>query len=86
MISAVINSIIHQGEWEVLLFVTKVLVFDLYFIEKVIYVLDIFQVLWVLELVLLNMKSTTCNRLKYLEKYLTPTLAPYHLRRYGNIT
>ena len=48
-------------------------------------VFDVFQVLWVLELVLVNMKSTTCNWLKYLEKYLTPTLTPYHLRRYGNI-
>ena len=50
-----------------LLFVTKVLVFDLYLIEKVLDVLDVFQVLWVLELVrvLANMK-------KYL--YLTQVL------------
>ena len=59
----------------VLLFVTKVLVLDLYLIEKVLDVLDVFQVLWlfVLVLVLANMKNT-CTWLKYFEKYLTPTL------------
>ena len=71
---SVINSIIHWGGWvarlgwKVLLFVTKVLVLDLYLNGKV---LDVFQVLWVLELVLAcaNMKST-CTWLKYFENYL----------------
>ena len=57
----------------VLLFVTKVLVLDLYLIEKVLDVLDVFQVLWLFVLVLANMKNT-CTWLKYFEKYLTPTL------------
>ena len=47
-----------------LLFVTKILVLDLYLIEKV---LDVFQVLWVLELVLV-----LANMKKYL--YLTHVL------------
>ena len=48
-----------------LLFVTKVLVLDLYLIEKLLDVLDIFQVVLELVLVLANMK-------KYL--YLTQVL------------
>ena len=54
-------------EWEVLLFITKVLVLDLYLTEKVLDVLDVFQVLWVLELVLV-----LANMKKYL--YLTQVL------------
>ena len=54
-------------EWKVLLFVIKVLVLDLYLIEKVLDVLDVFQVLWVLELVLV-----LANMKKYL--YLTQVL------------
>ena len=50
-----------------LLFVTKVLVLDSYLIEKVLDVLDVFQVLWVLELVLV-----LANMKKYL--YLTQVL------------
>ena len=50
-----------------LLFVTKVLVLDLYLIEKVLDVLDVFQVLWVIELVLVLI-----NMRKYL--HLTQTL------------
>ena len=41
---------------------------------KVIDVFDMFQVLWVLELVLVNMKNT-CTWYKYLQKYKNPTLS-----------
>ena len=51
-------------EWKMLLFVTKVLVIDLYLIEKVLDVLDVFQVLRV--------------RAKYPDAFNTPFL-PCHL-------
>ena len=71
-------------EKEVLLFVTKLLVLDLYLIELV---LDVFQVLWVLELVLVlaNIKST-CTWLKYFEKYLTPTQNSVQRQWLGELT
>ena len=67
-------------EQEVLLFVTKVLVLDLYLIEKVLDVLDVFQVLLVLELVLVlaNMKKYL-----YLTQVLWKVLDPNPADMYG---
>ena len=72
---SVIDNRIHQGEWDVLhvFFVTKVLVIDMHLIKKVLYVLDVFQVLWVLELVRVGKYEKYLYLTQVLQKILATT-------------